>query len=142
LTGLIIGWGIYSDVPHAIAGYGLILLFAFAMIWCGTLLGMLVRTPDAAQGAVFMTIFPLTFLATTFVPIDGYGPILRVFAGWNPISSLSAAVRTLFGNPTATPLDAPWPLHHPVLVSVAWCLVLIVIAVPLTLRLFRARTET
>jgi len=141
LSGLIIGWGIYSDLPHAIAGYGLILLFAFAMIWCGTLLGMLVRTPDAAQGMVFMTIFPATFLATTFVPISGFSGVLHTIAAWNPISTLAAAVRTLFGNPTATPADAPWPLLHPVTLSVVYCIALVVITVPVTVRLFRTRTE-
>jgi ABC-2 type transport system permease protein len=140
LTGLIVGWGIYSDVPHAIAGYALILLFAFAMLWCGTYLGLLVRTPDAAQGAVFMTVFPMTFLANTFVPITGFGPVLRVVAAWNPISALAAAVRTLFGNPTALGDDPAWPLRHCVAVSVGWCLVLIAIAMPLAIRRFRIRT--
>jgi ABC transporter DrrB family efflux protein len=142
LSGLLVGWGIYSDLPHAIAGYGLVILFAFAMTWLGTLIGLLVRSPDAVQGVAFMTVFPLTFLATTFVPISGYGPILRHVAGWNPISALSAAVRTLFGNPTATPADAPWPLLHPVAVSVAWCVLISAFAIPTTIRLFRARTES
>jgi ABC transporter DrrB family efflux protein len=141
LSGLIIGWGIYSDVPHAIAGYGIVLLFAFAMIWCGTLLGMTVRTPDAAQGIVFMTVFPLTFLATTFVPINGYEGVLHTVAAYNPISALAAAVRTLFGNPTATPPDAPWPLLHPVTVSLVWSIGIILISVPTTIRMFRVRTE-
>jgi ABC-2 type transport system permease protein len=142
LTGLIVGWGIYSDVPHALAGYGLVLLFAFAMVWCGTLLGLVVRTPDAAQGVVFVVVFPLTFLATTFVPITGFHSVLHTLAAWNPISALAAAVRTLFGNPTATPMDAPWPLLHPITVSVAWCVVLIGVAVPATIRLFRRRTDS
>ncbi len=142
LTGLLVGWGIYSDVPHAIAGYGLVLLFAVAAVWAGTLLGMVVRTPDAAQGVVFMTVFPMTFLATTFVPISGFHSVLYTLAAWNPISALAAAVRTLFGNPTATPADAPWPLHHPIAVSIGWCIALIVITVPLAIRLFRKRTDT
>jgi ABC-2 type transport system permease protein len=141
LAGLVVGWGIYSDVPHAIAGYGLVLLFAFTMLWCGTLLGLIVRTPDAAQGILFITVFPLTFLATTFVPIGGFSSVLHDFAAWNPISAIAAAIRTLFGNPTATPAGAPWPLAHCIPVAVAWCLVLLAISVPLTIRTFRARTD-
>jgi ABC-type multidrug transport system permease subunit len=141
LTGLVVGWGIYSDVPHAIAGYGLILLFAFTMLWCGTLLGLIVRSPDAAQGVVFMVIFPMTFLATTFVPITGFDGVLHTLASWNPISAMAAAIRTLFGNPTATPAGAPWPLVHCVTVAVGWCLALLAITVPLTIRTFRARTD-
>jgi EmrB/QacA subfamily drug resistance transporter len=36
---------------------------------------------------------------------------LRDAAEWNPISAVVAAVRELFGNPTAVPHDAPWPLQ-------------------------------
>jgi len=140
LSGLIVGWGIHSDVPHAIAGYGLIVLFAFAMLWCGTLLGVVIRSPDAAQGLVFMVVFPMTFLANTFVPIAGFSPVLRHVAEWNPVSALAAAVRTLFGNPTALPADPAWPLQHCVVVSVGWSLLLIAIAMPGAVRVFRRRT--
>jgi ABC-2 type transport system permease protein len=51
-----------------------------------------------------------------------------------------AAVRTLFGNPTATRAGAAWPLQHPVIAAVGWCLVILAIAVPLTVWRFRART--
>ena len=125
---------------HALAGYGLILLFAFSMLWCGTLLGISVRSPDAAQGMVFMVVFPMTFVASTFVPIAGFSPVLRVFASWNPISSMAAAVRWLFGNPTGTPTDAAWPLRHPVVSAVGWCLVILAVCMPLAIRRFRART--
>jgi ABC-2 type transport system permease protein len=140
LSGLVVGWRIHADLPHALAAYGLILLFAFTMLWCGTLLGILVRSPDAAQGVVFLVVFPMTFLASTFVPIDGLSPLLKTLASWNPVSAMAAAVRELFGNPTAIPTDAAWPLRHAALASVVGCLLLIAIAMPLTVRRFRART--
>lgn len=140
LSGLIIGWGIHSDVLHALAGYGLVLLFAFAMVWLGTWLGLSVRTPDAAQGVVFMVVFPMTFLASTFVPLGGLSPVLRAIASWNPVSAIAAAVRDLFGNPTGTPPDPAWPLRHPVAAAVGWCALILVISVPLALRRFRIRT--
>lgn len=141
LSGLVVGWGIYSDVPHAIAGYGLVLLFAFAMLWLGTWLGIAIRSPDAAQGVVFMVAFPLTFLANTFVPIRGLSPVLRTIAEWNPVSALAAAVRTLFGNPTALPVDAAWPLRHCVVTSLAWSLAILALAMPMAIRRFRRRTR-
>jgi ABC-2 type transport system permease protein len=140
LAGLVVGWGIHSDLLHAVAGYGLVLLFAFSMLWCGTLLGIIVRSPDAAQGVVFMVVFPMTFLASTFVPIAGFSPFLRVLASWNPVSSMAAAVRLLFGNPTGTPVDAAWPLVHPVASALGWCLLILVVCMPLALRRFRTRT--
>lgn len=140
LSGLIVGWGVYSSVAGALAAYGLVVLYAFAMIWLGTWLGLTVRSPDSAQGVVFIVVFPATFLANTFVPIAGLPPVLREIAAWNPVSTMAAAIRTLFGNPTALPPDAPWPLQHAVACGVGWSLLLLAIAVPLAIRGFRKRT--
>ena len=140
LSGLIVGWGIHSSVPDALAAYGLIFLFAFATLWLGTWLGVAIRSPDAAQGMVFLVVFPMTFLASTFVPIAGLSPVLRTIAEWNPISALAAAVRTLFGNPVALPPDAAWPLQHCVAFSVAWSIFLIAVAMPMAIRRFKQRT--
>jgi ABC-2 type transport system permease protein len=139
-TGFAVGWSIESSVLDAIGGFALLVLFAAAMIWVGTLLGVMARSPDAVQGVVFMTIFPLTFLSNAFVPADGLSDGLRHVAEWNPISAVVAAVRDLFGNPMAVPADAPWPLQHPVVSAVLWSLALLAIAAPLTIARFRART--
>ena len=140
LTGLIVGWGISSSALEAVACFGLLFLIAIAMIWLGTLAGVLVRSPDAVQGIAFVAVFPLTFVANTFVPVGGLPDGLRQVAEYNPISAWAAAVRTLFGNPTAIPDGAAWPLEHSVIASVAWCVAILAIVVPLTVRAYRKRT--
>ena len=140
LSGLAVGWTISSSFGDAVAGYALLVLLTFTMIWVGTLLGVLVRSPDAVMGVGFIVVFPLTFIASTFVPVAGLPAGLQEVAEWNPISALAAATRTLFGNPTATPADAAWPLQHPVLSSVLWCAALLAIVVPATIGAFRRRT--
>lgn len=140
LTGLIVGWRIDSSPAEAIGGFALTALLAVTMLWLGTLIGVIARTPDVVQGIAFLVIFPLTFVATTFVPIGGLPDGLRQFAEYNPVSAWAAGLRTLFGNPTATPADAAWPLAHPVLSSVLWCLAILAVVVPLTLRAYRRRT--
>jgi ABC-2 type transport system permease protein len=140
LTGLVVGWRIHEDVPHALAGFGLLLLFTFAMLWVGTLIGVWVRSPDAVMGIAFIFIFPLTFLSNAFVPAGGLPDGLRAVAEWNPVSMVVAAVRTLFGNPTALPDHAAWPLANPVVSSLIASAVLLAVAVPLTLWRFRVRT--
>jgi ABC-2 type transport system permease protein len=141
LAGLLVGWRIHSSPMEAVGGYALLQFFAFAMLWVGTYMGLVVRSPDAAQGIVFVIVFPLTFLATTFVPITGYTGVLRTMAAWNPISALSGAVRQLFGNPTATPPDAPWPLMHSIVMSVGWCALIVAIALPLALHRYAAKVR-
>jgi ABC-2 type transport system permease protein len=140
VSGLIVGWGINSTVLEALGGFGLLFLLAIAMIWIGTLVGVLVRSPDAVQGIAFVTVFPLTFVANTFVPVSGLPEGLRQVAEYNPVSCWAAAVRTLFGNPTAIPDGSAWPLEHPVLAGVIWCVAILAVVVPITLRAYRKRT--
>jgi ABC transporter DrrB family efflux protein len=140
LSGLLVGWRINSDPAEALAGFGLLVLLAISMLWLGTLIGVLSRTPDVVQGIAFLVVFPLTFVASTFVPVAGLPAGLRQFAEYNPVSVWAAAVRTLFGNPTAIPADAAWPLEHPVLCSVLWCAAILAVVVPATLRAYRRRT--
>jgi ABC-2 type transport system permease protein len=141
VSGLIVGWRIHADLPHALAGFALLLCIAAAMLSLGTLLGLLVRSVDAVQGVVFIFVFPLTFIASTFVPLAGLPHGLRVVAEYNPLSAFSAAVRTLFGNPTALPPDAAWPLQHPELGAVLWCAALLALVLPLLVLRFRALTR-
>jgi ABC-2 type transport system permease protein len=140
VAGLIVGWGIHDGVGSAIAGFALVLLFSYAMTWAGVLLGLLVRAPDAAQGFVFVVIFPLTFLANTFVSTQHLPSGLREVAEWNPISAVVAAVRDLFGNPTGLPADAAWPLQHAIPVALAWSVAILAVCVPLALRRYRLAT--
>jgi ABC-2 type transport system permease protein len=139
-SGFVVGWSIESSAPEALAGVLLLVAFASAMIWLGTLLGVTARSPDAVQGFVFMTVFPLTFLSNAFVPAAGLPSGLQTLAEWNPVSAVVAAVRSLFGNPTAVPPDAPWPLEHPVLAATLWSALFLAVSIPLTIRRFRRRT--
>jgi len=140
-AGLVVGWRIHTDVPHAAAGFGLIVLVAFTMLWVGMLLGTVARSADAVTGIVFIVIFPLTFVANAFVPAATLPGVLQTVAEWNPVSALAAGLRTLFGNPTATPPDAAWPLQHPVASSFMWCAALLAVTVPLAIAAYRQRTE-
>jgi ABC-2 type transport system permease protein len=140
VAGLIVGWGISSTPLEALGCFALLFLLGITMIWLGTLVGVLVRSADAVQGIAFVAVFPLTFVANTFVPVSGLPDGLRQVAEYNPISAWAAAVRTLFGNPTAIPSGAAWPLEHPVIASVAWCLAILAVVVPLALRAYRRRT--
>ena len=140
VSGLIVGWGIHDGALSALGGFALLLFFAYAMTWAGILLGLLVRTPDAAQGVVFIVIFPLTFLANTFVATSDLPDGLRQFAEWNPVSTVVAAVRDLFGNPSGLPADAAWPLQHAVPLSIAWCVGIVAVCAPLAVRRYRVAT--
>ncbi len=138
VTGLLIGWRIRGSLLDGVLGYVLLLLFAYAVSWLMALVGLLVRTPEVFNNASFIVIFPLTFIANTFVPSTELPTPLRVFADWNPVSAVTQAVRDLFGN--TSPLAAPpqvWSMRHPVATTLIWVVVLLAIFVPLSLRQFK-----
>ena len=68
LTGLLVGWRIRTSFLEAAAAFGLLLLFAYAISWLMALVGLSVKSPEVVQNASFIIIFPLTFIANTFVP--------------------------------------------------------------------------
>ncbi|HET6510171.1 MAG TPA: ABC transporter permease [Baekduia sp.] len=132
LTGLVVGWRIHSGVLDALGAYGLMVLFSFAMIWIGVLLGSLVRTPEGVQGVAFVVIFPITFIASTFVPTSTLPGVLKTIAEWNPTSSLANALRHLFDNPGGTlPTSGAWSLQHPVAYTFIWAIAIVVVCAPL-----------
>lgn len=141
LTGLVVGWRIRGSVADALLGYLLLLLFGFSMIWIGILVGSRFRSVEAVNGFMFVTTFPITFLANTFAPTENMPSWLRTIAEWNPISSLVQAMRQLWGNGAPAPADAAWPLQHAVVVSLAWSLGLAAVLAPSALAAFRARTR-
>jgi ABC-2 type transport system permease protein len=138
ITGLLVGWRIRSSPAEAIGGFLLLLLFAYAMSWVMATVGLLVRTPEVVQNASFIVIFPLTFIANTFVPTNNFPAFLKVIADWNPVSAVVQAARQLFGN-TAPILESShaWSLQHPVVYTLIWAVVLLVVFVPLSVRIYQ-----
>jgi ABC transporter DrrB family efflux protein len=143
LTGLIVGWRIRTSLLEALAGFLLLLLFAYAISWVMAYVGLLVPSPEVINNASFIVIFPLTFIATTFVPSENLPTVLRVIAEWNPVSSVAQAARELFGNtnPAFPPPDV-WSLRNPVLYTLIWVAIILAVFVPLAVRQYtRAATR-
>jgi len=121
-----------------LGGRALILLFAYAVSWVMTYVGLLVPTPEVVNNASFMVIFPLTFLANTFVPSQNLPTVLRTFADWNPVSAITQAARELFGNvDPAAAAGGAWSLEHPVVYGLIWVGIILAVFVPLSVRKYQ-----
>lgn len=138
LTGLAVGWRIRTSVGEAIAGFALLLFFAYAFSWIMAYVGLIVPSPEVVNNASFIVIFPLTFIANTFVPLENLPHVLKVFAEWNPVSTVTQATRELFGNTggVKSPSHA-WPILHPEVYTIGWALLILVIFVPLSVRQYK-----
>jgi len=138
LSGLIVGWRIHNGVPNALLGFGLLLLFAYAFSWVMAYVGLIVPSVEVINNAGFMVIFPLTFIANTFVPAENLPTPLRVFAEWNPVSAITQAARDLFGNiPPGSPEPTVWALRNPIPYTLLWVAVIIGIFAPLSVMRYR-----
>lgn len=137
-AGYAVGWRIDNGIGNALLGFGLVLLFAYAFSWIMAYVGLKVRSVEAINNAGSLVIFPLTFVANTFVPTDGFPSALRTFAEWNPVSTVAHAARVQFGNiPDGAPEPSAWPLQHAALYSLGWVAVILAVFVPLSIRAFQ-----
>jgi len=143
LTGLVVGWGIHTSVIEAAAGFGLLLLFAYAFSWVMATVGLMVPSPEVINNASFMVIMPLTFISNAFVPIESLPTPLRIFAEWNPMSAVTQAARNLFGNTSPlAPVPDVWSLQNAELYTLIWVVVLVAVFAPISVRLYkRAATK-
>ncbi|HEX9762497.1 MAG TPA: ABC transporter permease [Acidimicrobiia bacterium] len=138
LSGLVVGWRINNGILEALGAFGLLLLFAYAISWIMAYIGLIVPSVEVINNASFVVIFPLTFIANTFVPSENLPTVLRVFAEWNPVSSVTQAARELFGNiPAGAPEPTAWPLQSPILYTLIWVVIIIVVFAPLSVRRYR-----
>jgi ABC-2 type transport system permease protein len=141
ITGLIVGWRIRTSAIDAIGGFLLLLLFAYAVSWIMAYVGLKVSSVEVVQNASFMFIFPMTFIANTFVRSDLLPGPLRVFAEWNPVSAVAQGVREAFGNTGSLPEPHVWSLAHPVAYTIISASVIMAIFVPLSVRQYKKATS-
>ncbi|MFD9812941.1 ABC transporter permease [Streptomyces sp. NPDC059080] len=140
---LLIGWRSHENVLKVLGGFALLLLLGYAFSWIGALIGLSVRTPEAATSGGLIWLFPLTFISNAFVPVNGMPAFLQHIAEWNPFSTTVQAARQLFGNTIeGIPSSATgaWPMEHPVIASALWSVLIIAVFRTLAVRKYRSAT--
>ena len=109
----------------------LAILFSLAISWLSAIMGLLVKSMEAAQWTGFIIIFPLTFVSSAFVPTDTMPEALRLFAENQPLTHVIEAIRGwLVGSPVG---DSGW-------LGFAWCVGIIIVSIPVATWLFRRQT--
>ncbi|MFE5329337.1 ABC transporter permease [Embleya sp. NPDC056575] len=138
---LLVGWRTGTAEPtnaaRILAGFGLLLLLGYAFTWIGALIGLSVRTPEAATSGGIIWLFPVTFISNAFVDSSQMTPWVRHIADWNPFSATVQAARVLFGSPGVVQSDA-WPMQHPVWASLLWSVVIVALFRTLAVRKYRS----
>lgn len=131
VVGLLVGFRPDGSVPGWIAGGGLLLLFGFSLSWLGALIGLSVRSVEAAQSAGFIWLFPLTFASSAFVQTSSMPDWLRAFAEHQPLTLVINTVREfILGKPVGV---EAWQ-------ALIWCLGILIVFVPLSVWAYERRT--
>ncbi|MBB5786058.1 ABC-2 type transport system permease protein [Jiangella mangrovi] len=136
VCGFIVGWTFHNGFGQFLAAVGLLLLFAFAMLWVGAFIGLSVGSPQVAASAGLIWLFPVVFMSNVFVDPSSMPSVVQAIAEWNPVSAIASGARELFGNQSLVDSDA-WPMQNPVLASLLWCLLIIAVFAPLAVRKYK-----
>ena len=137
ISGYVVGWRVNTGIVELLAGIGLLLLFALAMTAIGVWLGLVVPSVEVAQQVSFTVLFPITFISNVFVPPQSLPDFLQPVAEWNPVSTLTAATRELWGNPNPY-VGSGLAGEQPALVTVLWVIVIIAIFLPAGVRRYQS----
>jgi ABC-2 type transport system permease protein len=135
ITGYIVGWRPTGGLGNVLLGFLFLLLFGYALSWVGVLVGLSAKDARVVQNVSFIVTFPLTFLSNAFAPTTGMPRALQYFAEWNPVSTMVAGCRSLFGLENQFGATAgSFPSENPLITSLIYMVVLMAIFIPLSAR--------
>jgi ABC-2 type transport system permease protein len=129
LVGLLVGFRPHADFGAWLAAIGLLLLVSYAFSWLFAVFALMAKSIEGAQ-QVGGFVWPLFFLSSAFVPVQSMPGWLQGFANNQPLTQAINAIRGLL-------LDHPVGSHA--WITVAWCIGIILVSVPLAGMLFRRK---
>lgn len=126
----VMGYRVETGPAQFVVAILLVIAFGLSLCWASVFVGMLMKSPGAAQGLMFVFIMPLTFASNVFVSPMQMPGWLRAWADINPVSLLTNTLRGLLnGGPVAGPLTG----------AIAWMVGFVVVFFPLATWAYRRR---
>ncbi len=127
-----VGFRFEGSLAEAVLASLLLLLFAYALSWVHALIGMSVKSVEAANSGGFMWMFPLTFVSSAFVDPASMPDWLEPVADANPFTVVTDASRALYNG---------LPVGNLAWQSLAWSIGIIVVFSFLSMRKFANATR-
>jgi ABC transporter DrrB family efflux protein len=142
IAGYVVGWRPTSGALSVAVGFIFLLLFGYALSWVGIFVGLSASDARVVQNVSFIITFPLTFLSNAFAPTTGMPRALQYFAEWNPVSTMVAGCRELFGLENQFGATAgSFPSENPLLTSFLYMIIIMVIFIPLSVRKYQSASD-
>ncbi|KGE70941.1 ABC transporter permease [Spirochaeta lutea] len=132
VLGLILGFRPEGGLLGLAGGVGVVLVFAFSLSWIWTMMGLLLKTPEAVMSISSIVSFPLTFGSNIFVDPGTMPGWLQVFVRVNPVTHATTAARSVIqGSPDLPALG----------ITLIWSVVLVLVFGAITMYLYRTRNN-
>jgi ABC transporter DrrB family efflux protein len=142
IAGYLVGWRPSSGALSVAIGFLFLLFFGYALSWVGIYVGLSASDARVVQNVSFLVTFPLTFLSNAFAPTTGMPRALQYFAEWNPVSTMVAACRELFGLENQFGATAgSFPSENPLLTSFIYMLIIMAIFIPISVRKYKRASD-
>jgi ABC-2 type transport system permease protein/oleandomycin transport system permease protein len=135
--GYLVGFSFKNGFLGAIAMITLVMAVSFTFSWVMAVIALAVKKLEAVQAAAFTGIFPLVFISSALVPVEGMVSFLRVVARNNPITHWANLARYFAIGEFPTMGGTPWELFA---YSAAWIVALLAIFMPLSIRQYSKLT--
>ena len=142
IAGYLVGWRPSSGALSVAIGFLFLLSFGYALSWVGIYVGLSASDARVVQNVSFIITFPLTFLSNAFAPTTGMPRALQYFAEWNPVSTMVAACRELFGLENQFGATAgSFPSENPFITSFIYMIIIMVIFIPISVRKYKRAAD-
>jgi len=137
-AGYIVGWRPTSSPVKILLAFIFLLGFGYSLSWIGIFIGLVAKDVRTVQNMSFLVTFPLTFLSNAFAPTTGMPKALQYFAEWNPVSTMVAAARELFGLKNRFGVTAgSFPSQHPLTMSFVYMIIILLVFVPISVNKYK-----
>lgn len=132
VVGVIMGFRSQASLVEWLLVAGMLILFTLTFSWLAVIVGVKAKSVEAVQWLSFVTVFPLTFASSAFVPTEGMNRFLKAFAQNQPITHIIEAIRALMLNK---------PVGNHLTIAVAWCLGLLVVSIAISTYLYNKKAN-
>ncbi len=144
-VGYMVGFKFQNGLLGAIGVVVLVLAVGFVFSWISASVGLWIKEVEGVQAAMFTGIFPIVFVSSALVPVQGMVSWIQPIARHNPVTYWANLARVLALGDQAIPIDPitglpSTSLEHLLVVSILWIAGILAVFVPLSIRLYRRLT--
>jgi len=129
IVAVLMGFRSGAGVLAWLAITGILIVFTLALTWLAVIPGLTAKSVDGASAFSYPLIL-LPFISSAFVPTETMPGPVRVFAEYQPVTSIVNAIRDLF---------AQQPVGADIWLALAWCIGILVVAYALAMAAYHRK---